>query len=101
MWGSHAAILWPAWQSTDHGSGRSSLGAQQAGFAERTGQKIVGQRQLADLGVQRLHVDGRRSRWRLRTEHPGGPLQELSLPGRNLVGMNIELLGPFGQRFLT
>src|SRR5829696_9477087 len=51
--------------------------------------------------MQRLHVDGRRSRPRLRTEHPGGPLQELSLPGRDLVGMNIELLGQFSQRLLT
>src|SRR4051794_38737086 len=51
--------------------------------------------------MQRLHIDGRRSRFRLRTEHPGSPLQELSLPGRNLVGMNIELLGQFGQRLLT
>src|SRR3954452_6472528 len=51
--------------------------------------------------MKRLHVDGRRSRLRLRTEHPGSPLQELSLPGRNLVGMNIELLRQFGQRLLT
>src|SRR3954468_21543502 len=53
--------------------------------------------------MQRLHVDGWRGRVRsrLRTEHPGSPLQELSLPGRNLVGMNIELLGQFGQRLLT
>src|SRR4051795_8603051 len=50
--------------------------------------------------MKRLHVDGRRSRLRLRTEHPGSPLQELSLPGRNLVRMNIELLRQFGQRLL-
>src|SRR3954447_1307800 len=59
--------------------------------------------QLADLGVQRLHIDGGRGRFRsrLRTEHPGSPLQELSLPRRNLVGMDIELLRQFGQRLLT
>src|SRR5215204_4640162 len=51
--------------------------------------------------MERLHIDGRRSRFRLRTEHPGGPLQELSLPGRDLVGMNIELLGQFSQRLLA
>src|SRR4051794_2398075 len=51
--------------------------------------------------MQRLHIDGRRSRFRLRTEHPGRPLQELSLPGRNLVRMNIELLRQLGQRLLA
>src|SRR3954447_25513986 len=64
---------------------------------------IVGERQLADLGVQRFHVDGWRGRVRsrLRPEHPGRPLQELSLPGRDLVGMNVKLLRQFGQRLLT
>src|SRR4051812_21651066 len=38
---------------------------------------------------------------RLRPEHPGSPLQELSLPSRNLVGMNIELLRQLSQRLLT
>src|SRR3954467_2397020 len=53
--------------------------------------------------MQRLHVDDWRGRVRsrLRTKHPGGPLQELSLPGRDLVGVDIELLGQFGQRLLT
>src|SRR3954469_5227473 len=51
--------------------------------------------------MQRLHIDGRRSRFRLRPEHPGSPLQELSLPGRDLVGMNVKLLGQFGQRLLA
>src|SRR5215213_11250842 len=51
--------------------------------------------------MQCLHIDGRRSRFRLRTEHPGSPVQELSLPSRNLVGMNIELLGQFGQCLLA
>ena len=48
--------------------------------------KIVLQRQLADLGMQRLHVD----RWcRLaaaRTEHIGSPALKLRLPRGNLIG---------------
>src|SRR3954447_11469400 len=53
--------------------------------------------------VQRLHVDGWRGRVRsrLRTEHPGSPLQELSLPGRDLVGMNVKLLRQLSQRLLA
>src|SRR4051794_11374354 len=53
--------------------------------------------------MQRLHVDGWRGRVRsrLRPEHPGRPLQELSLPGRDLVGMNVKLLRQFGQRLLA
>src|SRR4051794_21686953 len=53
--------------------------------------------------MQRFHVDGWRGRVRsrLRAEHPSSPLQELSLPRRDLVGMNIELLRQFGQRLLT
>src|SRR4051794_7941104 len=53
--------------------------------------------------MQRLHVDGWRGRVRsrLRPEHPSSPLQELSLPGHDLVGMDIELLGQFGQRLLA
>src|SRR5919206_3212418 len=50
--------------------------------------------------MKRLHVDSWRGRLRLRTKHPGSPFQELSLPGRDLVGMQIELLGEFGQRLL-
>src|SRR3982751_223782 len=53
--------------------------------------------------MQRFHVDGWRGRVRsrLRPEHPAAPLQELSLPGRDLVGMNVKLLHQFGQRLLT
>src|SRR4051812_23083988 len=53
--------------------------------------------------MQRFHVDGWRGRVRsrLRPEHPGRPLQELSLPGRDLVGMNVKLLRQFGQRLLA
>ena len=38
---------------------------------------------------------------RLRTEHPGSPVQKLSLPGRDLVRMHVELLGQLGQRLLA
>src|SRR4051812_5007003 len=53
--------------------------------------------------MQRFHVDGWRGRVRsrLRAEHPGRPLQELSLPGCDLVGMNVKLLRQFGERLLT
>src|SRR5215213_6081919 len=53
--------------------------------------------------MQRFHVDGWRGRVRsrLRPEHPGRPVQELSLPGRDLVGMNVKLLRQFGQRLLA
>jgi hypothetical protein len=63
----------------------------------------MGERQLANLGVKRLHVDCRRGRAgsRLATEHPGSSLQELGLPGRDLVRVHVELLGQFGQRLLT
>jgi DNA replication protein DnaC len=71
---------------------RSSLCAQQARFAERTGQKIVVQRQLADLGVQHLQIHRRRCLSRSAAEQPGRPVKHLSLPCRDLVGVNILLL---------
>src|SRR3954454_15671392 len=53
--------------------------------------------------MQRLHIDGWRGRVRsrLRPQHPGRPLQELSLPGRDLVGMNVKLLRQLSQRLLA
>ena len=36
-----------------------------------------------------------------RTEHPGGSVQELSLPGRDLVRVHVELLRQLGQRLLA
>ena len=61
---------------------------------------IVLQRQLADLGVQRLHVDGGRGRRRTaaRTEHIGSPAFELRLPGRDLVRVDVELLRQLSDR---
>jgi hypothetical protein len=57
------------------------LCAQQTCFAERSFQKIVLQRQLSDLGMQRLHVDGRlrRSVAATRTENIGSPTLKLRL----------------------
>ena len=77
--------------------------AQQARFAERYFQKIVLQRQLSDLGMQRLHIDGRRvgSDPRRRPEHPGGPFLKLRLPLRDLVGMNVEVLRQLSNRALA
>jgi hypothetical protein len=83
--------------------GRSSPCAQQAGFAERSFQKIVLQRQLPDLRVQRLHVDGRlrRSVATARTENIGSPALELRLPGCDLIGVDVELLGKLSQRSIA
>ncbi len=50
----------PAGRAERRVRGRSSFCAQQAGFAERAGQKIVLQRQFPDLGVERLQIDRRR-----------------------------------------
>lgn len=72
-------------------------------LCERAGQRITAERQLANLGVKRLHVRRRRGRlqFRLGTERPGSSLEELGLLGRDLVRVNVELLGQFGQRLLA
>jgi hypothetical protein len=69
-------------------------------LSERTGQKIVRQRQLADLGVQHLHVDHRFGRAGLRAEHVRRTFQELRSPLRDQVRMNVELLRQLRQRLL-
>ena len=52
--------------------------------------------------MQRFHVDGRcRLRPGRGPEHPGSPVKKLGLPGRDLVGMDIELLGQLGQGLLA
>src|SRR6516164_11802101 len=74
--------------------------AQQTGFAERSFQKIVLQRQLSNLGMERLHVD----RWRRRslataaTENIGCPVLELRFPRCDLIGMDVELPSQPSQR---
>ncbi len=64
---------------------------------------IVLQRQFADLGVKRLQVDARRC---LRlplvgAENSRRPVEQLAPPLSDLVRMDIELLGQFGQRFVA
>lgn len=66
-------------------------------LAERALQKIVLQRQLADLGVQRLQVEHRLGGGRLAPKHVGGTGLQLLLPVSDLVGVKIELLRPLGQ----
>ena len=68
----------PAVPAANCANDRSSLCArQQIGLPERAGQKIIRQRQLADLGVQRLHVNRRLARFRclVRTKHSGRALR--------------------------
>jgi hypothetical protein len=57
---------------------------------------IILERQLADLGVQRLHVD---RRWRRSiaaawTKNIGSPFLKLALPLRDLVRMDVEMFSP-------
>jgi hypothetical protein len=101
----------------DRGRARSSLCAQQACFAERTGQKacprldrgsfssvsspILGSSPSTSLGVQhpQVHCWGR-----LRSAAPeqsGGTVKQLRLARRDLVRMNVVLPRQFGQRLLT
>src|ERR1700732_5215248 len=66
-------------------------------------QKIVLERQLADLGMKGFQIDGWRSGFgtSLSPEYPGRPFEELRLPLGDLVGMDIELLRQIGQRLLA
>src|SRR5882672_2610585 len=60
---------------------------------------IVLQRQLPDLGVQRLHIDHRRGRRRApRSKNSGSATLQLGLPRRNLIGVNIKVLGQLSYR---
>src|ERR1019366_2752314 len=90
-------------RASDH---RFALGNSPAHFsedwAERAGQKIVHQRQLANLGVQRLHIDRRLRRCcAFRAENASGSFQQLGPPGRDLVRMNVKLLRQLRQRLLA
>jgi len=84
------------------GNNQSFPCAQKARLAERAGQKIILQRQLADLCVKRFQVH-----WRLidrharRAEHIGRSLLQLPLPFCDLVRMNLKLLSQFCQRALA
>src|SRR3546814_5728370 len=96
-----AAATPPAASRAARAHGRSSLCARHAGLAERTGQKIVLQRQLPDLGVKLLHVHHRRRGARTAPEHLGGTVEKLRPPSRDLVRMNVELLRQLRQRLLA
>ena len=63
---------------------------QQARFAERAGQKIVLQRQLSDLGMQRLHVDQRRQiSLRDIAKHTCRAFKQLVTPLLDLVRLSV------------
>src|SRR5208337_5692064 len=72
-------------------------------FAEPPGEKIVLDRQLANLGVKLLDLARRRRlrlRANLRIKRPRRMVQQLLLPGVNLVGMNLMALRQVGYRRL-
>src|SRR5258705_9664761 len=76
---------------------RSSFCARIVAATERARQKIDLQCLLADLGVQRLQI----RRWSAIVggsgENLGGALQQLVLPLRDLIRMNIETFGQLCQ----
>ena len=81
--------------------GRTSPCAQQPRLVQRPFLNIVSQRELADLGMQRLHIHGQRlGRAASRPpEHLGCTFLKLHLPLRDLIGMNVELLRELCQCF--
>ncbi len=75
---------------------------QQTRLSERAGQKIVRQRQLSDLRMQGLHIDGRlRLGLRGLAEHAGRALKQLVAPLLDLVRMDIEILRQLNQGLLA
>src|SRR5437870_5640894 len=62
-------------------------------------QKLLLQRQLSDLGMQRLHIDGwlRGCLAAAGTEHIGCPFLELHLPRCDLIGVDVELFRKLSQ----
>ena len=71
-------------------------------WAKRTGQKIVDQRQLANLGVQRFHIDRFfNDAASFGSENPGSPFEKLAPPLRVLIGMNVKLLRQIRQRLFA
>lgn len=77
--------------------------AQQCRLAERNGQKIVLQRQFADLSVKRVHIDGRPRRFHLLsiTENSRSSLKELVFPMLDLIVMHVKLLRQSHQSLLS
>src|SRR5450830_120847 len=63
---------------------------------------IILQRQLSELRVQRLQING--DFWpntRRGPEHPGSPFKQLRFPLCDLIGMDVELLRQFCQRLIA
>jgi hypothetical protein len=64
--------------------------------------RIVLERQLPDLRVQRLHVHSRgRLDLCVKAKDARGTFQKLGAPLRDLAAMHIELLSEFDQRLLA
>jgi hypothetical protein len=74
----------------------------QARLGERAFQKIVLQRQLSDLRMKGLQIN---RRWHgldsAMSENTGRAFEKLTLPLRDLIGVDIELLRQLGQRPLA
>ena len=68
-----------------------------ADATERAGQKIILQRQLADLRMQRLDIGTVLALLGRSREDFRGAVQQLGLPLRDLVRMHIEPLRQLGQ----
>ena len=66
-------------------------------FGERAFQKIILQCELADLGVQRHQVHRLLGFSRTAAESVRSMFEQLPLPVGDLVGMQAEMLGQFGQ----
>jgi hypothetical protein len=72
------------------------MGAQAPGLGERAFKKIILQRDLADLRMERLHVNRRLDGTPLCEDH-GGTAQQLFAPLADLVRMHIEALRQLGE----
>jgi hypothetical protein len=89
----------------DRGPARSSLCAQQARFAERTGQKAcprLDRGSFSSVSSPILACSNFTSTaGAVSAEQPGGTVKHLRLPRRDLVRMNVVRLCQLGQRLLT
>jgi hypothetical protein len=70
-------------------------------FPERTGQKIVCERQFSNFGMEHFQVNRWFRRLRFARENLGCALQKLGSPRRDLVRVNVELLRQLGECFLA
>jgi hypothetical protein len=85
-----------------HRGMRRRATAHQTRLAERTGQKIVRQRQIPDFRMQRLHVDGRlHLGFRRRAKNPGGAFKTLIAPLLDLVRLSGTRTCPAGNRWTS